>query len=106
MPRARNNEMKRKIVASMGAVVIVAAVATAAFAADPGRSAGYLDDAKKLLEKGDARAAVIQLKNAVQADPDSGLARFELGGAEMRLADYLSAEKELRAALDRQFDRD
>src|SRR5258708_28462088 len=98
--------MKSTSVAAMGAAISAAPVATAAFAADPGRSAGYLEDAKKLLEKGDAKSAVIQLKNAVQADPESGLARFELGVVELRLADYLSAEKELRSALDRQFDRD
>jgi len=52
MPQSGKTEMKRKIVASMGAAIIAAAVATAAFAADPGRSAGYLEDARKLLEKG------------------------------------------------------
>jgi putative PEP-CTERM system TPR-repeat lipoprotein len=51
-------------------------------------------------------AALIQLKNAVQADPDSGAARFELGNVEIRLGDFLSAEKELRAALERNYDRD
>jgi putative PEP-CTERM system TPR-repeat lipoprotein len=92
--------------AVLSAVALAAALTAPAIAADPSRAEGYLNDAKKSLEKGDAKSAVIQLKNAVQADPDNGAARYELGVVELRLGDYLSAEKELRVALERKFDRD
>jgi putative PEP-CTERM system TPR-repeat lipoprotein len=98
------------MISRLGSLVGVALVSAAlignAVAADPKRAEGYLADAQKSLQKGDSKAALIQLKNAVQADPENGTARYELGVVEMRLGDLLSAEKELRAALDRKYDRD
>jgi cellulose synthase operon protein C len=90
----------------IGVALVSAVLAGNASAAASGRAESYLADAQKSLQKGDAKAALIQLKNAVQADPDNGAARYELGVVEMRLGDLLSAEKELRAALDRKYDRD
>jgi putative PEP-CTERM system TPR-repeat lipoprotein len=69
-----------------------------AFAADPKASQSYLDDAKKALGQKDLKAALILLKNAVQADPDNAAARYELGLLELRGGDAASAEKELRQA--------
>src|SRR5262249_54965936 len=71
------------------------------FAADSKKSESYLGEARKSLDKNDVKTALIQLKNAVQADPDNAVARFELGRLQLRLGDYLSAEKELLAARDR-----
>src|SRR5262249_28772088 len=106
--------MQSKFLGLSHAALIAAGLSGAAFgpaapslaAGDPVKAEGYLKEANKALEKGDAKTAVIQLKNAVQADPDNGRARFELGSVELRLGDYLSAEKELRNAIDRKFDRD
>lgn len=61
-------------------------------------SAEYLADAKKFLAKGEAKAAVIQLKNALQADPVNVEARLLLGNTYIRLADGAGAEKELSRA--------
>src|SRR5258708_39532673 len=90
----------------LGVAILSAALACNAMAADPKRAEGYLNDAAKSLQKGDIKAAAIQLKNAVQSDPDNGRARYELGAIQLGLGDYLSAEKELRAAIERNYDRD
>ncbi len=58
----------------------------------------YLEEAKGFLRNGDARSAVIQLKNALQEDPANLEARLILGRIYLRLEDGASAEKELRRA--------
>jgi len=66
-----------------------------AFAAD---SSEYLRDARTYFDKGEVNAAVIQLKNALLADPASTEARLLLGKVYLKQQDGLSAEKELRRA--------
>src|SRR5207245_131148 len=106
-PPRRGGHMTSRILSQLIAGLLALAIAgVAAAAGDPQRAEGYITDAKKSVDKGDYRSAVIQLKNAVQADPDNAAARYELGVAELRLGDYLSAEKELRGALDRKFNPD
>ncbi|CAH1387129.1 XrtA/PEP-CTERM system TPR-repeat protein PrsT [Candidatus Nitrotoga sp. M5] len=56
-------------------------------------------EAKQYQQKGDNKAAIIQLKNALQKNPDDVEARFLLGSIYNENADFLSAEKELRKAL-------
>ena len=56
--------------------------------------------AKDYLAKGDRRAAIIELKNALQAAPDNGEARFLLGKANVEMREFVDAEKELRRALE------
>lgn len=56
--------------------------------------------AKEYLAKQDAKAAVIQLKNALQKDPNLAEARFLLGKTQLETGDVLSAEKELRRAVE------
>ena len=55
---------------------------------------------KEYLAKGDDKAAVIQLKNALQKEPDNGEARLLLGEAQLRTGDFPAAEKELVRALE------
>ena len=57
-----------------------------------------LQDAKQYQGKGDRKAALIQLKNAVSKSPDNVEARMALGNMQLEMADYASAEKELRRA--------
>jgi putative PEP-CTERM system TPR-repeat lipoprotein len=61
---------------------------------------GLLASAKGYLEKNDRKAAVIQLKNALQKNPDLAEARFLLGKSLLESGDLLAAEKELRRALE------
>lgn len=57
-----------------------------------------MSDAKQYEQKGDRKAALIQLKNAVEKSPDNGEARLALGSLELAMGDAVSAEKELRKA--------
>lgn len=61
-------------------------------------AASLIGEAKTYQQKGDVKAAVIQLKNALQASPDDPEARFALGSIYAESGDPLSAEKELRRA--------
>src|SRR5687768_2369317 len=58
-----------------------------------------ISDARRYDEKGDHKAAIIQLKNALQKNPDDPEARYLLGAIYNKTGDFQSAEKELRKAL-------
>ena len=58
-----------------------------------------ITEAKQYQQKGDNKAAIIQLKNALQKNPDDVEARYLLGTIYNETADSQSAEKELRKAL-------
>ncbi len=55
---------------------------------------------KDFLAKNDNKAAVIQLKNALQQNPNLGEARFLLGKTLLESGDFAGAEVELRKALE------
>ena len=68
-----------------------------------GKSDGeLLTSAKAYLQKRDSKAAVIQLKNLLQANPSSAEARFLLGVALLESGDATGAEIELRRAQELQ----
>lgn len=58
----------------------------------------YIQEAEAYLKKGEARAAVIQLKNALQENPTSIEARLMLGRIYLQAGDGASAEKEFERA--------
>lgn len=58
----------------------------------------YVAQARELLQSGDPRAAMIQLKNALQDDPKNAQARLLLGQIYLRAGNGEAAEKELRHA--------
>ena len=58
-----------------------------------------LADATQYEQKGDQKAALIQLKNAVAQNPENAQARLRLGTLHLELGDAPSAEKELRKAV-------
>ncbi|AKH19105.1 XrtA/PEP-CTERM system TPR-repeat protein PrsT [Sedimenticola thiotaurini] len=60
----------------------------------------YIQDAKAYLEKGEAKSAVIQLKNALQENPTNIEARLMLGEIYLKAGDGASAEKEFSRAKD------
>jgi Tfp pilus assembly protein PilF len=61
-------------------------------------SEDYLREAENYLAKGEIQAAVIQLKNALQQDPDNVRARLRLGKIYLRAGQGRAAEKELSQA--------
>ena len=58
-----------------------------------------LNSARDYLAKNDAKAAIIQVKNALQANPELPEARLLLGKALLDTGDAVGAETELRKAL-------
>lgn len=62
-------------------------------------TATLLADAKQYQQKGDYKAAIIQLKNAVSKSPEDGEARWLLSSLYMETGDAVSAEKEIRKAI-------
>ncbi len=63
------------------------------------------DRARAAEARGDLRAAQIEWRNAVRANPNDPLLRAALARASLALGDGDTAEKEARAALERGFDR-
>jgi putative PEP-CTERM system TPR-repeat lipoprotein len=57
-------------------------------------------DARRYRDQNNPKAAIIQLKNAVQQQPDNPAARLMLGQLYLDTGDMASAEKELRRARD------
>jgi putative PEP-CTERM system TPR-repeat lipoprotein len=57
-----------------------------------------LADARKALANGNARLALIYLKNAVSAAPRNNAARLELGKLLLQVGDDVNAERQLREA--------
>ena len=65
-----------------------------------------VNSASQYLAKGDAKAAIVQLKSALQKDASNAEARFMLGRALFESEDFLSAEKELRKAAELGYAKD
>jgi predicted Zn-dependent protease len=61
--------------------------------------AALIAEARQYRQQGDISAAAVQLKNALQKDPDNRDARRLLGEVYIEQADAVAAEKELRRAL-------
>jgi putative PEP-CTERM system TPR-repeat lipoprotein len=70
------------------------------------QSSSLLASAKDYLAKKDNRAAVIQLKSALQKQPELAEARFLLGRALLDDGNAVSGEVELRKALDFKYPQD
>ena len=60
--------------------------------------------AKVAMEKGDLRAAQIDLRNTVRIDPNNAEAHFRLGVVQLRMGDPVAAERSLRQSRENGFD--
>jgi putative PEP-CTERM system TPR-repeat lipoprotein len=83
---------------SATATVLAVALLVAACGGDSPET--LLASAQEYMAKNDAKAAVIQVKNVLQKQPDSPEARFLLGSALLSTGDAPAAEIELRKARD------
>jgi len=80
------------------AVTVLAGAAMAGCGKKTEGAPALIADARNYQEKGDNNAAIIQLKNALQSNPDNSEARYLLGTIYNKTGDFQSAEKELRKA--------
>jgi putative PEP-CTERM system TPR-repeat lipoprotein len=88
---------KRKLsVAMMAALVALGATLSGCNSNKP--TPELLSEAQQYQAKGDQKAALIQLKNAVAQSPSDGEARVRLGTLALDMGDLPSADKELRKA--------
>lgn len=62
-------------------------------------SASLLAESQQYQKKGDNKAALIQVKNAIVKSPQDGEARLQLSALYLETADFVSAEKEVRKAM-------
>lgn len=62
-------------------------------------AATLVAQAKQFQQKGDKKAAMIQLKNALAASPEDGEARYLLAKLSLEDGDVLAADKEIRKAI-------
>ncbi|WP_026376366.1 XrtA/PEP-CTERM system TPR-repeat protein PrsT [Aestuariibacter salexigens] len=60
----------------------------------------HIEAAQAFVQNQQLDAAIVELKNAVQLEPRSAQARFELGKVYVQTGDFASAEKELNRALE------
>ncbi len=81
-------------------VGIALAVAASLLAGCGEKPETLVNSAKSYLADKDTNAAVIQLRNALQQEPNHAEARYLLGVTTFGQHDYLTAEKELRRALE------
>jgi putative PEP-CTERM system TPR-repeat lipoprotein len=86
----------KQLVRLLGAVTLLLTVhVTLADSADE-----YFAEAERYLKDGETRAAMIELKNALQQDPTHVQARLMLGELHLQRADGAAAAKEYRRARD------
>jgi putative PEP-CTERM system TPR-repeat lipoprotein len=94
----KNPEMSRnRFVMTLRHAVLSAAIGLA-LAGTQVFAGESVDKARAYMETGDNRAAIIELKNALQEDPGDAEARLLLGELYLRLKDGAGAEKEIRRA--------
>ena len=96
MRRTHQKSTSSKLASKFALATLITVAAGCSNSNDP---TALIEQAKGYQQKGDAKAAVIQLKNALQTSPDNPEARFQLGSIYAESGEPLSAEKELRRAV-------
>src|SRR3990167_9352632 len=88
-----------KIIQSVALLLAALTLAAIAGCGAPSDTQSLIAKAQEYRQKGDDMAAIIELKNLLQKNPDHAQARYLLGLAYLRAGDEASAEAELRRAL-------
>lgn len=89
------NVYKMRTIKQLTVVLILTMLSAFAFASSV---QNYLDDAKKYQQNKNYKAAIIQLKNALQKEPENVNARLQLGKVYFTIGDGPSSYKEYRKA--------
>ena len=98
MPEARRHHARRTL------AFAAALLAIACLGANAKDSSTSVKDAEQYLAKGDLKAAEIELRNAVRQSPQDPVLRARLAQVYLQLGDPASAEREARAARERNGD--
>jgi len=100
--RSTTNGPKATLMAGFAALLLAGTAAPAiAATSEQEKSDKFYREAQEYMKKRDVNAAVIQLKNALKADPGNLAARLLLADVYNRLGQGAYAEKELKAAEQR-----
>lgn len=97
MRNIRTNSRKKTISILTLTVVFVLGITACGNTKD---TETLISEAKQYQQSGNDNAAIIQLKNALQQEPNNREARFLIGVSYNETGDVLSAEKELNRAID------
>lgn len=89
--------MSSTLVHSACVAVLLSSLVTGCDRADP---VNHLQNAREYLSQGKPESAVLELKTALQVEPDNVEARRLLGSTALTLEDPATAEKELQRALE------
>jgi Tfp pilus assembly protein PilF len=95
MPKAQRHYLWRTL------AFAAALIAIPCLGANAKDSSASLKDAEQYVAKGDLKAAEIELRNAVRQSPDNPIIRARLAQVYLGLGDAASAEREARAARER-----
>src|SRR5215813_10806254 len=98
MSKARRHHLWRSPAFAATLLVI------ACLSANAKESSTSIKDAEQYVAKGDLKAAEIELRNAVRQSPQDPLIRARLAQVYLNLGDFASAERETRAARERNGD--
>ncbi|MGE0625383.1 MAG: XrtA/PEP-CTERM system TPR-repeat protein PrsT [Pseudomonadales bacterium] len=92
--------------ASLPGVALLALIVLLLAACDRATALDHLDSARTYYERGEYQTAVIELRNALQKDPDLAEARYLLGQSYLIQGQYADALNEFERALDLGIDHD
>ena len=91
---------KMKNLAILSTILLLGTSIPAYAAVHNEKSAEFIKDANAYLKKGDVKSAIIQLKNAIVAEPKNPENRIALADLYLRIKNAPSAEKEYLRAID------
>src|ERR1700741_5174453 len=95
MPGRKRRRLSRLIIV---AGALAAFACPAAYAKD---STAYVKDAEQYVAQGNLKAAELQLRNAIREAPQDPLLRARLADVYLQLGENIAAEREARAARER-----
>jgi len=94
----RKSQIKKQVAVLIGRLSVAVAMLTLVACGDSVNEAQMIEAAKGYLAKGQISNAAIEIKNTLQANPDSAEGRYLLAQVNMTVGDYASAEKDFKRA--------